>query len=375
VSAIEVHGAGLAGSAAAIAARLLGADVDLYDPSPFPRHKVCGEYLSPEILPVLDALGLTTDFHALNPIRYAELTLRFGQRSLRAALPAPAFGLSRFALDHLLLRHAQALGARLQRQRAPAPAPGQGTRPLVRALGRNAGPSRPAPPRGRRLFGFKAHFQGSPPDALTLYFHGSTYVGVNQVEGGFTNVCGIAPESELAPTGFRIDKLLHSLPGFPSLLARLRRSMEWLTTGPLVYGQNLPQSYNGQYSAGDQLSFVDPFTGSGQLLAILTGTLAGASAALNLPVSAYSRLCRDLLRRPFLAASLIRSVLRTPLAPLAAECIPVSWLVRATRPAITGKALNVLGLLQKGKPADTRRKIPAGRFTHLGEASGPTGDG
>ena len=57
--------------------------------------------------------------------------------------------------------------------------------------------------RGGRLFGFKAHFDGPADDAVELYFAGSMYVGVNCVEDGFTNVCGLAPEEHLRRCRFR----------------------------------------------------------------------------------------------------------------------------------------------------------------------------
>jgi len=362
VSGVEVHGAGLAGSSAAIAARLCGAEVDLYDPSPFPRQKVCGEFLSPEVLPVLEALGLGQQFLDLKPVRYSQLHLQFGTHSQVSALSEPAFGLSRFALDHLLVRHAQALGATLHRQRAPQPASqGQGTRPTVSALGRHGAAPRPGDPRGQRYFGFKAHFQGDPPAPLTLYFDRSTYVGVNQVEGGFTNVCGIAPESELAQVRFRIDDFLATLPGLPALLEPLRRSMNWITTGPVLYRQDFNLYYNRRYLAGDALSFLDPFTGSGQLCALLTGAIAGFCAAHHTPVDAYLRLCQGALRRPFLAASAIRAILRTPFAATAAGFVPVSWLMWATRPVMTAKVLNVLEMLKK-----ENRRILGGRYPPVG---------
>lgn len=362
MSGIEVHGAGLAGSAAAIAARLCGADVDLYDPSPFPRHKVCGEFLSPEILPLLEALGVREQFLDLQPVRYTELNLQFGPRSLISRLAEPAFGLSRFALDHLLVQHAHALGANLHRRRAPEqPCRGQGTRATVCATGRLGGAPRAGSPQGPRYFGFKAHFQGVPLHPLTLYFDRSVYVGVNQVEGGFTNVCGLAPEPQLAAVHFRIDDFLATLPGFCPLLEPLRRAMNWITTGPVLYRQNFNPYCNQQYPAGDELSFLDPFTGCGQLCALLTGATAGFCAALHTPPEAYFSLCKGALRRPFLAASTIRAILRTPVAAVAAHCVPVTWLMRATRPVMTDKLLKILEILKK-----ENRRILGGRYPPVG---------
>jgi hypothetical protein len=84
----DVHGAGPAGCSAAITARLAGAEVHLYDPSPFPCHKVCGEFLSPEALPILDRLGVWDAISALRPARYSNLVLRFESRVVRLTLPA-----------------------------------------------------------------------------------------------------------------------------------------------------------------------------------------------------------------------------------------------------------------------------------------------
>jgi len=330
VPVIEVHGAGPAGSAAAISARLAGAEVDLYDPSHFPHHKVCGEFLSPEAIPILEALGLAGAFEDLHPARYSHLVLRFGPRMIRSPLPEPAYGISRHSLDQLLLDRALSLGVRLHRERAPE----DSTLPTVVAHGRQ-GPHAASTtlPRGRRLFGFKAHFNGSPADPLTLFFAGRTYVGINAVENGVINVCGIAPEDDLHRTGFDIDAYLQTLPVLAALVKPLSRSMAWLRTGPFLYAQRFQPSGVCQYPAGDALSFIDPFTGSGLLSALLTGRLAGLHAAHSVPATRHLQLCRQALGRPFFMASIVRKVLATPLAwPLAVR-IPARWLILGTRPA------------------------------------------
>lgn len=326
MTTVQVHGAGPAGSSAAVAALLAGAEVDLYDPSPFPRQKVCGEFLSPEALPILEALGVAREFAALGPATYRELVLRIGSRAVRARLPTPAYGLSRYALDHLLLNRALSLGARLHRERATA----DSAIPTVVATGR---PGSPSTPRGSRLFGFKAHFRGTPSEPLSLNFSGPVYVGINAVEGGGTNVCGLAPEDALQRHSFVIDDFLYTRPNIFCHIQTLSRSMPWLLTGPLVYDQRFQKSGVYRYPAGDTLSFVDPFTGSGLLSALLTGRFAGLHAAQNEPVDAYLERCRAALRRPFLIASIFRAFLATPLAGPLAACIPVTWMIQGTRPA------------------------------------------
>ena len=68
--------------------------------------------------------------------------------------------------------------------------------------------------------------------------------------------------------------------------------MDWLITGPLVFADSLPPlSREPAYLAGDALGFIDPFTGSGILSAVLTGKLAGAAAARRTPNNEYLRQC------------------------------------------------------------------------------------
>src|SRR5512138_3825836 len=103
---VEIVGAGPAGASAAIAARNHGAAVELYDHSRFPRHKVCGEFLSPEILPLLENLNASTQFQAEAPARITRMSIHLGRASKISRLPEPGYGLSRYALDRLLFEQA-----------------------------------------------------------------------------------------------------------------------------------------------------------------------------------------------------------------------------------------------------------------------------
>ena len=106
-------GAGPAGSTAALAASLQGSPVHLVEKSKFPRHKVCGEFLSPEIVPVLQRLGVFDSFMTRKPARILRMKLHFGAKCKVSRLPEPAYGLSRFEYDHLLWYAAQSAGAQV----------------------------------------------------------------------------------------------------------------------------------------------------------------------------------------------------------------------------------------------------------------------
>ena len=318
---ISIVGGGPAGSAAAIAAALRGSAVELHEQSAFPRHKVCGEFLSAEIEPALERLGIWRRFLDQAPARVRTLRLYFGRTRKSAPLPEAAHGLSRYVLDDLLRRRGLELGVSWNRTRAATPAG-----PTVVASGRRA-----AAAPGDRLFGFKAHFTGPADDAVELFFFPGGYVGINCVEQGRTNVCGLARESALRRFAFQYDELLDATPAIRERVAPLRRAMDWLSTGPLVFGNSFALSPEPQkFPAGDALSFVDPFTGSGLLVAIRTGELAGASIAERMPVEEYMAAAAAIIGRPFRFSSLLRDAVRW--GELLVPWIPASLLYRITRP-------------------------------------------
>jgi hypothetical protein len=327
--AVQVVGGGLAGSTAALRALMHGAPVTIIEKSRLPRHKVCGEFLSPEIHGVLTQLNCLDEFRALSPATIRRMTLHFGSREKRSLLTEPAYGLSRYALDRFLFETAVARGARAVRETWTGQAGSEAN--VVLASGRKA-----IAPAGRdRLFGFKAHFTGPADDAVELFFFDGCYIGVSQVEQGITNVSGLAPEPLLRRCGFDADELMARSRPLAERLHPLSRSMPWLTVGPLVFSRSFQVSEaEAVYPAGDALGFTDPFTGSGMLSAVLTGSMAGQAAALGVPVPVYLRDCRRALGRPFQISAIFRTLLESGLAPWLAAPIPGRWLMQWTRPKL-----------------------------------------
>ena len=204
---------------------------------------------------------------------------------------------------------------------------GSGAGPLIVASGRNA----PAP-RGNRLFGFKSHFAGPADENVELFFFRGGYIGLSAVENGITNVCGLAPEGDLRACGFRLDEFVARLKPLAERLRPLARIMEWLTVGPLVFSDRIDGPVTPDtYPAGDALGFIDPFTGSGILNALLTGRLAGSAAARRIPSHDYVERCRGLLERPYWASTLMRAALKLDCVGRLAALIPGQWLFRLTR--------------------------------------------
>lgn len=318
---INILGGGPAGSAAALAALRAGTRVRIIEKSRFPRHKVCGEFFSPEIELELKRLGAWDAFLRAGPARVPRMVLHFGTRRKNSRLPDPAFGLSRFAFDKLLLDQAVAAGATVA-------ADSGDTSPLVIATGRRAKQGS----RGQRLFGFKAHFEGPIDDAVELFFFGRCYVGVSCIESGRTNVCGLAPENFLSRAGFEYDGVVLQCEPLKERLKPLRRITEWFSTGPLEYRQMFDSGARPRYLAGDALSFVDPFTGSGLLAAVRSGAMAGEAAALGTSVENYLKQCRASLRQPFQAAGVLRQAVERGWAEKLARFAPGRLLFALTRP-------------------------------------------
>lgn len=104
-SDVLIIGGGLAGLTAAIHLSQKNLKVILIEKSSYPRHKVCGEYISNEILPYLKWLG--ADVSVLNPsnISKFEFTTNSGKAAV-TKLPLGGFGISRYTLDDFLYQKA-----------------------------------------------------------------------------------------------------------------------------------------------------------------------------------------------------------------------------------------------------------------------------
>src|ERR1700733_4135597 len=102
---LAVIGAGPAGSSAAISAARQGARVLLLEARDFPRHKVCGEFVSAEALDVLTtllggALSANRLFESAPVIDRMRLLL--GTRVLEAPVLPGGLSITRYDLDEHL---------------------------------------------------------------------------------------------------------------------------------------------------------------------------------------------------------------------------------------------------------------------------------
>ncbi|MCO6511762.1 MAG: NAD(P)/FAD-dependent oxidoreductase [Aridibacter famidurans] len=309
---VIIAGAGPTGSSLAIRLATEGREVCVIERSRFPRHKLCGEFISPECLEHFRALGVLgpigaaggdsirrTVFYALNG-RSAEVPSEWFRGSGGAAL-----GLSRAEMDHRLLEAAKragaevvegasVCGAHLESGRVSAVEVrfDDGSRETVdgsifvdatgrqRVLANYA--ARDKTKRGHRqpsLVGFKAHFSdvGMQPGRCEIYFFNGGYGGLNFVEGGRANHCFLVSSSAARDCGGDADSILSNVIFRNSraleTLGGAKRELEWLAVAVDGFGLRELSPAPNLFTVGDAGAFIDPFTGSGMLMALESSEL------------------------------------------------------------------------------------------------------
>jgi menaquinone-9 beta-reductase len=110
---ITIAGGGLAGLSLASALRLQSVPVTVLEAGSYPRHRVCGEFISGVTAETLAALGIDSLFHDAH--HHRSLAWHHGGRLIHQDFfREPALGISRYLLDERLRQHVEALGANLQ---------------------------------------------------------------------------------------------------------------------------------------------------------------------------------------------------------------------------------------------------------------------
>lgn len=305
---VVIAGAGPAGSSAAIHLANNGFKVLLVEQKKFPRAKLCGEFISPECLRHFDELGVAVDMFAAGP---AELTTTvfYSNGGNRISVPSrwfgpgSAMGLSRASMDQNLLSKAKAIGVDVLedatvnsivvgedailgvkvkveskekefRAAITIDATGRARALSRRLLRSNVGHlSKP------RFVAFKAHLLNTKIESgvCEIYSYKSGYGGVSTIERGLSNICFIVDAA--------LVKHCHSDPEVVlrnSVMTNVRAAdtlqlavidTPWLSVALESFGRFKPSPATGLLAIGDSAAFIDPFTGSGMLMALESGDL------------------------------------------------------------------------------------------------------
>jgi flavin-dependent dehydrogenase len=109
---VIIVGGGLAGLTNAIHLSQFKQRVLLIEKKSFPKHKVCGEYISNEVLPYLNSLGIDPIKEGAKRITKVQVSSTKGNL-IKGVLPLGGFGMSRYFLDSLLLKKARFNGVQV----------------------------------------------------------------------------------------------------------------------------------------------------------------------------------------------------------------------------------------------------------------------
>jgi len=102
---VTIIGGGLAGLTSAIHLSKSGLKVILIEKNEYPKHKVCGEYISNEVLPYFKGLGIEISDLEPSVISKLEFSTAKG-KIISGDLPLGGFGISRYELDYYLSKKA-----------------------------------------------------------------------------------------------------------------------------------------------------------------------------------------------------------------------------------------------------------------------------
>ncbi len=269
---ITIVGGGLAGLTLGIGLRQRGVPVTVWEAGRYPRHRVCGEFISGRGQGSLERLGLLPGLKALG-VSTAKTAAFFADRATAPArpLPEPALCLSRFTLDHWLAQKYQRLGGELRPGERWAGDYGEG---IVRASGRRAEPAG----EGWRLFGLKVHARDVPLTTdLEMHFGPAGYVGLCRLPDGETDICGLFRSATPVPDlALRWRDWLGGAPG-SVLQARLADARFDEASFCSIAGISLrPRRALRQPEAcvGDSLTMIPPVTGNGMSMAFESAELA-----------------------------------------------------------------------------------------------------
>jgi flavin-dependent dehydrogenase len=343
---VAIIGAGPAGSTLAALLARRGVRVALYDRDVFPRDKLCGEFLSYDALPILKPLGVLDAIDAAGAPHIERCRVIGAKRTYEFALPHRARGISRMFFDDLLLRTAAANGAQRFDGKTVTSLDEIEAKAVVGAWGRWGRFDQQLQrnfvrDHSHRNFGFKRHYIATSPsrDSIDLYSFRRGYLGVNAVEGGITNICGLVHASRLSGHKGRWDAFIETIRAeerqLEALYSSHRPAQEgYLSSEPVIFRARSAVE-GGVFMIGDASGVIDPLTGNGMAMAIQSALLAApmllrlvespsqrtqiedqyrrAHHAFFAPRIAWSRIVAKILSRPRLLDAAMATV-RSPRA-------------------------------------------------------------
>ena len=278
---ITIVGGGLAGLTLGIGLRRCDVPAMIHEAGHYPRHRVCGEFISGRGQATLAQLGLRELIDEAGAVS-ARTTAFFSTTKSTAPRPLPsaAICLSRFVLDAALAKQFRELGGEFREGDRFA---GDFDEGIVRATGRRARTEAG----GSHWFGLKIHARNVSLAAdLEMHVSPRGYVGLCRINGGEVNVCGLF-RKDAGENGEARNRheLLRGQPGSP-LRQRLAHAEFDENSFCAVAGLSMqpqPAAARAEICVGDAITMIPPITGNGMSMALESAELA------LVPLAAWSR--------------------------------------------------------------------------------------
>ncbi|GAB4009069.1 hypothetical protein GCM10028808_16470 [Spirosoma migulaei] len=352
---ILIIGGGLAGLTAGIHLSRENFRVALIEKHAYPQHKVCGEYVSNEVLPYLHQLGISVD--GLHPSRiHRFLFSTVSGKTIESELPLGGFGISRYTLDDFLYKQALISGVSIIQSQVTdvqfqndqftvrtSNGKVYASKLVIGAYGKRSSVDKQL----QRNFilnespwmGVKAHYKADfPDDLVSLHNFDGGYCGLCQVEDNLVNACYLTNYSSfkkhknieafqqnvMSQNPFLKDFFSKAIPLFDKPL----------TISQISFAKKQPVE-NHMLMCGDTAGVIHPLCGNGMAMAIHSAKIVSEliinyyrSTNLNREVleDEYTiswnyffkkrlttgRIVQSLLQRPFLASVLMSGLQLTP---------------------------------------------------------------
>ncbi|MEO6348944.1 MAG: NAD(P)/FAD-dependent oxidoreductase [Aquaticitalea sp.] len=291
---VLIIGGGLAGLSAAIHLRKHNFRVLVVEKNEYPKHKVCGEYISNEVLPYLNYLGVDVFALGAKQITKFEVSSAKSKR-IKADLPLGGFGISRYALDYALYSTAKENGVlvvqdavmdvqflkdeftvetkenRTYKSKIVVGAYGKRTNldvKLNRNFIKNKSP----------YLAVKTHVKGNfPEDLVALHNFEGGYCGVSKVEDNSINLCYIT-DFEVFKKYKNIDEFQQNVLFKNTNLKNIFENSTPVFESPLTISQisfdTKSSVENHIIMCGDSAGMIHPLCGNGMSMAIRSAQLA-----------------------------------------------------------------------------------------------------